>query len=80
MKRILEITDSEGNTQFFPQHKVLLWWWFYENYWGRISFPSLEAARKWLNYDPERNVLVHEPAQSAQPLFPWVQEKRPSGR
>jgi len=59
-RRILEITDSRGNTGFYPQHKFLWWWCCWEGYWGKISFLSLDAAREWVNYRSRKTVIVHE--------------------
>jgi hypothetical protein len=59
--RILEVVDSRNKKRYFPQYKFLFWWRKFENLHGcDVAFDSLFRAKAWLNYNPCKEIIVHE--------------------
>ena len=59
--RILERVNSDGLSCFVVQRKWLgCFWLVWESEMGPIEFDTLEECRKWLNYDPIVEEIIHE--------------------
>ena len=60
--RIIEEIDSKGSSKFYPQWKLLWFFWanFSEPYRGDINFSSLREAQAWLNYKPIVKTKIHK--------------------
>jgi hypothetical protein len=59
--RIIEVVDSRNKRRYFPQYKFLFWWRNFENLHGSdMAFESLFRAKAWLNYNPCKEIIVHE--------------------
>ena len=59
--RIIEVVDSRNVSTFYPEHKVLgFWWWRWETYpCGAIEFETLEEATNWICYKCKVKQIVH---------------------
>lgn len=49
--RIIEEINSNGSSTFYPQRKMLFWWWKFEAGQGYyVSFSYLHEAQAWLDF------------------------------
>ena len=59
--RIKEVVDSNGKTNFYPQVRILVFFWitYEDNWYGEVRFDSLERAKGWINYKSKYKTIIH---------------------
>jgi hypothetical protein len=58
--RIIEEINSNGSSTFYPQRKMLFWWWKFEDILEcYVSFSYLHEAQAWLDFEPVSEIKIH---------------------
>jgi hypothetical protein len=58
--RIIEEINSNGSSTFYPQRKMLFWWWKFEDILEcYVSFSYLHKAQAWLDFEPVSEIKIH---------------------
>lgn len=51
----------EKGGRFYPQSKLLFWWFNYEDYYARtVFFLDLERAKKFFDDPPKKEEVIHQ--------------------